>query len=332
MQPCDVSLFHPLKNAWREAAENWRSKYKRIGHEDFAIVLKTATDSLDFAKIMENGFRRCGLYPFSPDALDYNVLDKKFKSRAKNSQDTEKNAPHTSSSDLPVTERNANNSSVSCDSFLDFFEKSLASDLLEEFKKGNISDAKNEGLFNYWMSLKNKYQSGADPGMMEDIRMDAILLNDQGNICGTLVDKGGHSVLEDFGQQADLEINFIDNELNDSDDDSEFRRLVNGETSSISEIQLSRESQGTGAEISSEFNAEDTIIIEETDSICEEILSMADNSIATDSLIVTQNCESSNSKPRIISTELLDASNSYDITKLSVKNIDSSHEKSTEHP
>lgn len=71
LQPCDKSLFHPLKEAWKKAVNDWNAKYNKVTKEDFATVLKNATDSLNFKSIMENGFRACGLFPFNPDSIDY---------------------------------------------------------------------------------------------------------------------------------------------------------------------------------------------------------------------------------------------------------------------
>jgi len=72
LQPCDVSIFKPLKSYWKEVtrAHNLNSK-SPITKNNFGIIFKKAFDKVKPESII-NGFRTCGLYPFNPDAVDYN--------------------------------------------------------------------------------------------------------------------------------------------------------------------------------------------------------------------------------------------------------------------
>lgn len=137
LQPCDVSLFHPLKVAWKKSSDDWRSKLKTLTKEDFASVLKTATDSLDFKKIMQSGFRMTGLHPFDPDAVNYKVLDKNefYDKKKKN---------HKIDAEKKLSMEN-----------LELFERSLPVGLCKKFK-ANLVDQGNEGLYQYWISLRKK--------------------------------------------------------------------------------------------------------------------------------------------------------------------------------
>lgn len=78
MQPMDLYLFHPLKTKYRDAVRKCRIENDgaHLTKVHFAGVLKSALDSLDLEKIFGNGFKRCGLSPFSEDAINYNKLFK----------------------------------------------------------------------------------------------------------------------------------------------------------------------------------------------------------------------------------------------------------------
>ena len=57
---------------------------KPLNKEEFASVLKIATDSLDLAKIMKSGFKACGLWPFDVEII-LTRLNKKKIIQVKNS-------------------------------------------------------------------------------------------------------------------------------------------------------------------------------------------------------------------------------------------------------
>ncbi|KYM93390.1 hypothetical protein ALC62_16007, partial [Cyphomyrmex costatus] len=78
LQPLDVAVFHPLKNIWKEAVNNWRlqNEGERFRREKFAPLLVAALNSIDLTKIIKNGFKGCGLLPFSINAVNYNILNK----------------------------------------------------------------------------------------------------------------------------------------------------------------------------------------------------------------------------------------------------------------
>lgn len=76
LQPENVSLFQNLQRSWSTKVAEWRDKNdnQRIRKEDFAPLLKEAMSQLDWEKIMRNGFRKTGLHPLNPDAIDYQHL------------------------------------------------------------------------------------------------------------------------------------------------------------------------------------------------------------------------------------------------------------------
>lgn len=73
IQPADVALFKPLKDYWRQAARNWqvRNMEKTLTKAEFAPIFKVALSNSNIAEHIKNGFRRCGLFPYNPEAVDY---------------------------------------------------------------------------------------------------------------------------------------------------------------------------------------------------------------------------------------------------------------------
>lgn len=71
LQPCDVSIFKPLKSYWKDVikAHNLISK-SPITKNNFGNIFKDAFDKVKPESII-NGFKACGMFPFNPDAVDY---------------------------------------------------------------------------------------------------------------------------------------------------------------------------------------------------------------------------------------------------------------------
>lgn len=142
LQPLDVAFFRPLKAAWKRMVQEWRTENygKRIRNEDFGPLLERSIATLNIPEIMANGFRACGLFPFSADALQYDKLL------------TKQNMSNSTNDFTPSEEERQKH--------LEFFEKYIDSEVLETFaeaKKKEIWDGKleNQGLFNYWLSLQD---------------------------------------------------------------------------------------------------------------------------------------------------------------------------------
>lgn len=76
-QPLDVSFFRPLKVHWNQSLVEWRINHAGavLPKKDIAPLLKCATDEMDnLQNTLINGFRKCGLYPFDSDGIDYSSL------------------------------------------------------------------------------------------------------------------------------------------------------------------------------------------------------------------------------------------------------------------
>lgn len=72
-QPADVAIFKPLKDAWRSVVQNWRSDHcgEMFTLTHFGRALSQAVERGIKTESIKNGFRTCGLYPFSADSVDY---------------------------------------------------------------------------------------------------------------------------------------------------------------------------------------------------------------------------------------------------------------------
>ncbi|RLU20864.1 hypothetical protein DMN91_007478 [Ooceraea biroi] len=139
IQPLNVALFRTLKSSWKDCIHDWRVQNQRkLRREDFGPLLKVAIECIELPRVMSNGFRKCGLFPFSADALQYNQLLQKTK-----------NDKTTLVTSRP--EQNAEN-------HLLFFESNIEKNLLDKFRRanetgtysGNIEDL---GLFFFWQKI-----------------------------------------------------------------------------------------------------------------------------------------------------------------------------------
>lgn len=144
MQPLDIAFFHPFKEAWKKTVTRWKTEknMKELKKEDVGIVLKQTLESMQEEDIIKNGFRATGLVPFNPNAVDYDILDKK---KEKSKQPV--SASHGESIDLHLQKFQDNLSEVS-PGLLHRFEK----DLPTGSWTGNLE---NKALFEYWYRLKS---------------------------------------------------------------------------------------------------------------------------------------------------------------------------------
>ncbi|KAJ8935021.1 hypothetical protein NQ314_013046 [Rhamnusium bicolor] len=86
LQPADVSVFKPLKSEWKNTIRKWQSRSENVQccvtKLNFCKVFQETLENYEMKQHIINGFRKCGLYPLSPDNVDYskcvqNVLEKK---------------------------------------------------------------------------------------------------------------------------------------------------------------------------------------------------------------------------------------------------------------
>ena len=86
LQPMDVAVFHPLKNGWKRGVQNYKiqNEGRKIRKESFGPLLKQVIQQTLFpdsellvdSTTIKNGFKACGLFPFTADGIAY---EKYFK-------------------------------------------------------------------------------------------------------------------------------------------------------------------------------------------------------------------------------------------------------------
>lgn len=77
LQPLDVAFFRPLKARWNKRLIEWRTHHagESIAKHEFTPLLKKAVDDMENLKnTLTNGFRKCGLVPWDPNAVNYAML------------------------------------------------------------------------------------------------------------------------------------------------------------------------------------------------------------------------------------------------------------------
>lgn len=156
MQPLDTGFFHPFKVMWKKIVQKWKVENNklRLRKKDFANVVELTLNAMqNESLIIKNAFKASGLYPFNPDALDYNLLVKKSK-KTLQSAVLSNSAVSTSSNIINSEDQ----------TYLNTFEKTLPPDLLKQFlsceSKGQWTGTiQNSGLFGYWLDIKRRWIS-----------------------------------------------------------------------------------------------------------------------------------------------------------------------------
>lgn len=142
IQPLDVSFFRTLKSNWQKRNKSICDTSGSIGIQkyQFAGILKKTLDSMDCKKLLENGFRKCGLQPFDVNKIDFSKVFDKNRSAI---------ASEAFEIDSGVVEQNTNSQKD--------FEKFLTIEKIMEFRsndgpiwKGSVDD---RNLFKLWYGL-----------------------------------------------------------------------------------------------------------------------------------------------------------------------------------
>lgn len=97
LQPCDVSVFKPMKTSWRKIVHEWKfiNSQETLNKINFPVLFQVFKEiTLESTK---NGYKRCGIYPWSPDEVDFsnclkqsNIKDNHRRRLEQNPQETKK--------------------------------------------------------------------------------------------------------------------------------------------------------------------------------------------------------------------------------------------------
>uniref|UniRef100_A0ABD2XFZ9 DDE-1 domain-containing protein n=1 Tax=Trichogramma kaykai TaxID=54128 RepID=A0ABD2XFZ9_9HYME len=119
IQPCDVAIFRAVKIKWREQIQSYKQQtHVPLTRANFAPLLKNALDTLSVETI-KNGFKKCGLYPFEPDAPDYSQCISNQREQIKKRNSCEREKSVLNYNDYVSTKR--------------FFDNFIKKDKLENF-------------------------------------------------------------------------------------------------------------------------------------------------------------------------------------------------------
>ena len=74
LQPCDISVFGPLKAAYRDEVERLERGYiGTVGKEHFTYLYSPARDRALTSRNIRAGWAKAGLFPFDPDKVLYDI-------------------------------------------------------------------------------------------------------------------------------------------------------------------------------------------------------------------------------------------------------------------
>lgn len=145
IQPMDVSVFRPLKSYWKKAIHKWRidNNGAKLKREQFAPLLSSIFPEIK-KETVSNGFKKCGIFPFNPDAIDYSLIK-----NAASIVDINNSTINNLSLSQPAT----NSTTININEYLILFESMVGQQKIYEFKssgevwQGNIEDT---SLFFVW--------------------------------------------------------------------------------------------------------------------------------------------------------------------------------------
>lgn len=168
LQPCDVGVFRSLKASWRASVRDWKQKngnLRIISKINFTSIFKGAFDSsIDTIKI-KNAFKKCGIFPFNVENIDFN---KCMQNRHKEL----------------IGKRTCKNTDFSVKNdelFLQKLQSELSTDMLKSFTETfndelNILNLQEPVLFSIWKKYKLKVE-GCHITQTRPTEVETILIN-----------------------------------------------------------------------------------------------------------------------------------------------------------
>lgn len=148
LQPMDVAVFGPLKKKWKVSVKKWRlaNSGNKLKKENFGPVMSEAIQCITEQSI-QNGFKSCGLCPFSVANVNFNKI-----------------APKDCEVSVPVVSSVACRSEFNLKDWLSFLESNIPEDKMAEFRNsydkhdwtGRIEDT---SLFLLWKTMTQQLDS-----------------------------------------------------------------------------------------------------------------------------------------------------------------------------
>ncbi|XP_028159878.1 uncharacterized protein LOC114352467 [Ostrinia furnacalis] len=76
LQPAIITVLGPLKANWRNVEKKFLTKPENFNIPVICSLFKEIIDAPELPTNIINGFRKCGLFPYNPDAVDYTKCEK----------------------------------------------------------------------------------------------------------------------------------------------------------------------------------------------------------------------------------------------------------------
>lgn len=72
LQPMDVAMFTTIKSGWKEQVHQWNVYHQNepLRLRNFALLLKLALKNCITSIIFQNGFGKCGLFPWNSSVVE----------------------------------------------------------------------------------------------------------------------------------------------------------------------------------------------------------------------------------------------------------------------
>ncbi|CAH2108761.1 unnamed protein product [Euphydryas editha] len=143
LQPMDVAVFRTLKEHWKKRVHEWRISNLEapiLKKKDFPKLLKEVIDTTLNATIFENGFRKCGLFPWHPEIVTVPLKNEHLHNQVTNVEGRRR----------------------FLEEGLRFLNQSIPQSKLIIFCNGdkNELDEKDISLFELWQSTKSEIENG----------------------------------------------------------------------------------------------------------------------------------------------------------------------------
>ena len=149
LQPLDLAVFKPMKEMWKTTVGHFRFVNQRDPCKyEIPGLVQELLDKYPLDRSVINGFRKAGLFPWNPSAVDYTKCAFSTESNPWLEDDEEDRARPE-----PVRK-----------TFLELFEENIDSTVLDEFRN-SLSDYSWKGsidkkaLFEMWVGLHRNNES-----------------------------------------------------------------------------------------------------------------------------------------------------------------------------
>ena len=126
-QPLDTCVFKLLKQNWQEACHYYiqANPGKIVTQFTFSALLNEAWGKTMVPNIISSGFKRSGIYPFNPNAIDYSIYGSMFEKQS-----------HSETSSIPTNTSSVTKSSEKQPQKV--FQPTSKTSIKEDMKKTTI--------------------------------------------------------------------------------------------------------------------------------------------------------------------------------------------------